>query len=527
MARLGRAELFLGPCQMNHPSVILLRPEDDVAVATRRLEPGEDIEVHADRIPVRDLVGMGHKIALRHISKGAPVRKYGQVIGFATKAISAGSLVHVNNLEAGNFDRDYAFSSDLKPVRFADEKRTFQGYDRGDGRYGTRNYIALVSTVNCSASTSRYIVRRLEQLGVLKDYPGVDGVVAVTHKAGCAMQYGGPDHLQLDRTLAGFARHANVAAYLIIGLGCETGQAAHLIEGERLHQIGGGVSRPPTVINIQELGGIARTVEAGVEAVIGLLPEASRHKRTAIGADKLILATNCGGSDGNSGVTANPALGVASDLLVAQGGTTVLAETTEIYGAEHLLTRRAVSPSVGQKLIERIRWWERYTGMFGAEINNNPSPGNKEGGLTTIYEKSLGAIAKAGSTPLVDVVMYAEPVNAKGFVVMDTPGYDPTSMTGLVAGGANVGVFTTGRGSVFGCKPAPCIKVATNTPMFRRMEADMDIDAGTILGGVPVEEVGRLIFEEILAVAGGKKTKSEIAGVGEEEFAPWSIGPTL
>jgi altronate hydrolase len=509
------------------PSAILLRSQDDVAVAARLLEPGEDIELSIGLIPVRDRVGMGHKIALRAIPRGAPVRKYGQVIGFATRDIPAGSLVHVDNLEAGTFSRDYAFSSEVVPVTPAVRKRTFEGYDRGDGRFGTRNYVALVSTVNCSASTSRYIVRRLEQLGVLKDFPGVDGVVAVTHKAGCAMQYGGPDHLQLDRTLAGFARHANVAAYIIIGLGCETGQAAHLIEGEHLINLGGGDRRAPLVLNIQELGGIARTVEAGTQAIIKLLPEASRHRRTTIGADKLILATNCGGSDGNSGVTANPALGIASDLLVAQGGTTVLAETTEIYGAEHLLTRRAITPAVGEKLIERIRWWERYTGMFGAEINNNPSPGNKDGGLTTIYEKSLGAIAKAGSTPLVDVVHYAEPIRAKGFVVMDTPGYDPVSMTGLVAGGANVCVFTTGRGSVFGCKPSPSIKVATNTPMFQRMEADMDIDAGVVLAGVPVEEVGQLIFEEILAVASGKKTKSELEGVGEEEFAPWSIGPTL
>jgi altronate hydrolase len=226
-------------------------------------------------------------------------------------------------------------------------------------------------------------------------------------------------------------------------------------------------------------------------------------------------------------VTANPALGVASDLLVAQGGTSVLAETPEIYGAEHLLTRRAVSREVGEKLVERIRWWEWYTGLFDAELDNNPSPGNKEGGLTTIYEKSLGAIAKGGSTALVDVVGYAEPVRAKGLVVMDTPGYDPVSMTGIVAGGANVLVFTTGRGSVFGCKPAPSIKVATNTPLYEHMSDDMDIDAGVILAGTPVQEVGRRIFEEILAVAGGKKTKSELAGVGEEEFAPWAIGPTL
>jgi altronate hydrolase len=340
------------------------------------------------------------------------------------------------------------------------------------------------------------------------------------------MQYDGPDHNQLERTLAGFARHPNVAAYILVGLGCETGQAIHLIENQGLIQLNGS-RKKPLVLSIQECGGIGKTVDAGVRAIAEMLPRVNDVQRTRLPASRLVLGTNCGGSDGNSGVTANPALGVASDLLVSQGGTSIIGETPEIYGAEHLLTRRAVSRKVGEKLVERIKWWEWYTGIFGAEINNNPSPGNKEGGLTTIYEKSLGAIAKGGSTALVDVVGYAEPVKSKGFVVMDTPGYDPVSMTGIVAGGANVLVFTTGRGSVFGCKPAPSIKVATNTPLYRHMTDDMDINAGVILEGTPVAQVGRQIFEEILAVAGGKKTKSEQSGVGEEEFAPWSIGPTL
>jgi altronate hydrolase len=407
------------------------------------------------------------------------------------------------------------------------------GYDRGDGRFGTRNYIAIISTVNCSASTSKYIADKFKTTDLLKRYPNVDGIVPIVHKQGCAMQYDGPDHKQLDRTLAGFAKHPNVAAYILVGLGCETGQAIHLIEGERLtlsfsrDAQSSERSTAPRVLTIQDCGGIAKTVEAGVQAIAEHLPRVNDIKRTKLSADKIVLGTNCGGSDGNSGVTANPALGVASDLLVAQGGTSIIGETPEIYGAEHLLTRRALNRAVGEKLVERIKWWEWYTGIFGAEINNNPSPGNKDGGLTTIYEKSLGAIAKGGSTALVDVVGYAEPVTAKGFVVMDTPGYDPVSMTGIVAGGANVLVFTTGRGSVFGCKPAPSIKVATNTPMYNHMIDDMDINAGVILEGTQVEEVGRQIFEEILAVASGKKTKSEINGVGEEEFAPWSIGPTL
>ena len=503
-----------------------LRPEDNVAVAARPLHPEQTFAFGGGTITLASRVGLGHKVALVPIARGEAIYKYGQIIGFASRDIAAGEHVHVHNVAADTFERDYAFCRDCPaPPAVPAEKRTWMGYDRGDGRHGTRNYIAIISTVNCSASTSKYISERFRSTDLLRQYPNVDGVVAITHKAGCAMQYDGPDHRQLDRTLAGFARHPNVAAYILIGLGCETGQAIHLIEGEHLLQLGS--RKGPTVLSIQECGGIGKTVEAGVRAIADLLPRISDVRRVPLGADRIILGTNCGGSDGNSGVTANPAVGVASDLLVAQGGTSIIGETPEIYGAEHLLTRRAIRREVGEKLVERIKWWEWYTSLFGAEINNNPSPGNKEGGLTTIYEKSLGAIAKGGSTALMDVVGYAEPVRARGFVVMDTPGYDPVSMTGIVAGGANVLVFTTGRGSVFGCKPVPSIKVATNTPLYDHMRDDMDINAGVILQGTPVEEVGRQIFEQVLAVASGQKTRSEINGVGEEEFAPWSIGPTL
>jgi altronate hydrolase len=517
------------PASSASPPAVHLRPEDNVAVAARPLAPGSEVRVNGFAVTLTGKIGTGHKLAVQPIAKGEPVRKYGQIIGFASQDIPAGAHVHVHNISAGTFDRDYAFGKDLPKPQPKAEPRWWMGYDRGDSRYGTRNYVAIISTVNCSASTSKYISERIRASGILRQFPNVDGVVAITHKAGCAMQYDGPDHNQLDLTLAGFAKHPNVGAYVLIGLGCETGQAIHLIEGQRLVQLNGSghTGAAPTLLTIQECGGIGKTVEAGVRAVAELLPRVNEVKRTRLGADKILLGTNCGGSDGNSGVTANPALGVASDLLVQQGGTSVLAETPEIYGAEHLLTRRAVSREVGEKLVERIKWWEWYTGIFGAEINNNPSPGNKEGGLTTIYEKSLGAVAKGGSTALVDVVGSAQPVRAKGLVVMDTPGYDPVSMTGIVAGGANVLVFTTGRGSVFGCKPAPSIKVATNTPLYEHMVDDMDVNAGVILEGTPVETVGRQIFEEILEVASGKKTKSEINGVGEEEFAPWSIGPTL
>ncbi|HEX3147527.1 MAG TPA: altronate dehydratase family protein [Gemmataceae bacterium] len=511
-----------------------LRPVDNIAVAARSIAPGAELEIDGRVVIVPGVVRMGHKFAVQPIKEGDPVLKYGQIIGFAGRNIAVGEHVHVHNVVLGKFERDYAYCSETPaPLPPPAEYRTFMGFDRGAGRpdhlrYGTRNYIAIISTVNCSAATSKYVAEKLKASGILEKYPNVDGFLPLIHKQGCAMAYDGTDHRQLDRTLAGFARHPNVGAYILIGLGCETGQAMHLVEGEHLELISlGGTKKKPLVLTIQESGGIGKTVEAGVKAVIDLLPVASEARRVQLPAKHIMLGTNCGGSDGNSGVTANPALGVASDLIVQQGGTSILGETTEIYGAEHLLTRRAVSKAVGEKLVERIKWWEWYTGIFGVEINNNPSVGNKEGGLTTIYEKSLGAIAKAGSTAMVDVVNYAEPVATKGFVVMDTPGYDPVSMTGIVAGGANVLVFTTGRGSVFGCKPSPSIKVATNSPLYNHMLGDMDINAGRVLDGVPVEEVGKEIFEKILSVASGEKTKSELNGVGEEEFAPWSIGPTL
>jgi altronate hydrolase len=509
-----------------------LRPQDNIAVAARPVPAGTAFQFNGGTLTVPAAVKMGHKFAVERIKEGDPVRKFGQVIGFAGRDIAPGDHVHIHNVKAEKFERDYAFCADRPaPLPPPAEWRTFLGYDRGHDRpahqrYGTRNYVAIISTVNCSASTSKYIAERVRATGALRDFPYVDGVLPIVHRQGCGMQYEGPDHRQLERTLAGFAKHPNVGAYLLVGLGCEIVQATHLVEAEGLIQLG-GPKKPPAVLTIQESGGIGKTVGAGVQAVLEMLPRVNDVRRVQLPAKHLILGTNCGGSDGNSGVTANPALGVASDLVVQQGGASILGETPEIYGAEHVLTRRAVSKEVGEKLVERIKWWEWYVGLFGAEINNNPSPGNKEGGLTTIYEKSLGAIAKAGSTAMVDVYRYAEPVTAKGFVVMDTPGYDPVSMTGIVAGGANVCVFTTGRGSVYGCKPAPSIKVATNTPLYDRMEGDMDVNAGRILDGLPVEEVGREIFELILKVASGQKTKSEIHGVGEEEFAPWSIGPTL
>jgi len=516
------------------PKAVVLRNGDNVAVAARPIPRGFVLEHDGQSVQVREPIGLGHKVALADIAAGEPIRKYGQIIGFASKPIPAGSQVHVQNLKADLFERDYAFATEHPRTPRPDRARTIQGYLRPDGRVGTRNYIAVISTVNCSASTSRAIADRFRDGAWRHQFPNIDGVFAITHKGGCGLPFEGLDHHILERVLAGFAHHPNVAAYLIVGLGCEVGYAQHLVDAQNLLTLGpadaNGQKNPPhrpRTLNIQEEGGITRTVESAVDAVYSLMPEANSWVRSEQPASKICLAMECGGSDGNSGVTANPALGVAADMLVAQGGTAILGETTEIYGAEHLLTRRAVSREVGQKLVDRIKWWEWYTGVFGAQIDNNPSPGNKAGGLTTIYEKSLGALAKAGSTALVDVVPYAASVDKPGLIFMDTPGYDPPCTTGLVASGANVLVFTTGRGSVLGLKPTPCIKVATNTPMYERMIDDMDLDAGPILEGEPVESVGRRLFDMILDVASGATTKSERHGVGEEEFAPWTIGPVL
>jgi altronate hydrolase len=503
---------------------IRLRPEDDVAVAKRALRQGQSIgafSVQADIPP-------GHKVALRAILAGQAVKKYGQTIGFALADIPAGAHVHTHNLGMRDFVRDYAWCADSRPLpAIKDEPPlTFMGYARADGEVGTRNYIAVISSVNCSAAVSRYVAEHFRGDAFQREFPHVDGVIAFTHKSGCGMSADEPTRV-LQRTLAGIARHPNIGGYVIIGLGCEVSQVQSLVENHHLTSGGPGGSAP-SVLTIQQVGGVRKTVEAGIAAVQRLLPAVNACRRTSQPVSKLRLALNCGGSDGNSGITANPALGVASDELVRRGGSSVLAETTEIYGAEHLLTRRAVSREVGEKLVGFVHWWEDHVRRHGAGIDNNPSPGNKTGGLTTIYEKSLGAVAKAGQAPLAAVYAYAEKISSPGLCFMDTPGFDPVSMTGLVAGGCNIGVFTTGRGSVYGCKPSPCIKVASNSLLAARMADDIDLNAGTILDGTEtVEQVGQRIFAEIVRVASGEKTKSEHAGLGDDEFAPWMLGPTL
>ena len=508
--------------------VIRLHPDDGVAIARATLLPGTPIA--ADGLDATDRIPAGHKVAVRPHAAGEPVRRYGQIIGFATRDIAPGQHVHVHNMGMGEFAKDYAFGQDAKPTEMIARPATFQGIRRPaiagqEGHVATRNYIGVLTSVNCSAHVAGLVAdafKRNPFIGAdpLAGYPGVDGVVALTHKSGCGMSGGEPLRL-LRRTLAGYARHPNFSHVVVLGLGCEVNQIGGLLEE---HRLTGRVRS----MDIQNMGGTRKTVEAGMAFVREVLAESNDVRREAVPASELVVALQCGGSDGYSGVSANPALGVASDLVVRNGGTVILSETTETYGAEHLFTRRAVSREVGEKLVGLMRWWEEYTRREGAEINANPSPGNKAGGLTTILEKSLGAMAKAGSTNLVDVLKYAEPVVAKGFVFMDTPGYDPVSATGQVAGGANLVCFTTGRGSMFGCKPAPSIKIATNTAMYQRLQDDMDVNCGTILdGSETVQQAGQRIFDLILRVASGERTKSEEADFGAAEFAPWQLGATV
>ena len=504
---------------------IRLHANDDVLIARTQLLSGSAVE----GVTVRGLVPPGHKLALRAIDQGQPVRRYNQIIGFASKPIAPGEHVHTHNLdmgpEHGAFARDYAFGADVKPEP-TQREASFMGIKRADGRVATRNYIGILSTVNCSATAARAIAdhfSRRTNPSALAAFPNVDGVVALTHGTGCGMASEGLGMDVLRRTLAGYACHPNFAGVLVVGLGCEGNQISSWLDASGLQE-----GRLLQTFNIQDSGGTRHTVEKGIALVNAMLPQANQVQREPCSAAHITIGLQCGGSDGYSGISANPALGAAVDLLVAHGGTAILSETPEVYGAEHLLTRRAVKREVGEKLVQRIRWWEEYTRINGGEMNNNPSPGNKAGGLTTILEKSLGAVAKGGTTNLRAVYEYAEPVTEHGFVLMDTPGYDPVSATGEVAGGATIICFTTGRGSAYGCAPSPSIKLATNSALWKRQEEDMDINCGEIVdGSASVEQMGQLIFDMVLAVASGEPSKSERHGYGQNEFVPWQLGAVM
>ncbi|WP_159566601.1 UxaA family hydrolase [Budvicia diplopodorum] len=500
--------------------VIKLNPNDDVVVARSpiaagTLLPNENVTVQSD-------IPEGHKISLHDIAAGDAVKRYGQIIGFASQAIKAGDHIHTHNLSMGDFARDYAFGEDTIELPKAEKVDTFMGIKRADGRVATRNFIGILTSVNCSATVARAIEDHYKKVG-LENYPNVDGVVALPQSFGCAIGFDSEAMDVMRRTLSGYARHVNFAGVVIIGLGCESNQIKDLIQVEKLTE-----GKMLHTMTIQETGGTQKTINKGIAVIDGMLAEANQVKREVVPVSEIILALECGGSDSYSGISANPVLGYAADKIVQQGGTAILSETSEIYGAEHLLTRRAVTPEVGKKLIARIEWWEDYCARNKSEMNNNPSAGNKVGGLTTVLEKSLGGIAKGGTSNLVDVYEYAEPVTAKGLVFMDTPGYDPIAVTGQIAGGANLLCFTTGRGSAFGSKPTPSLKLATNNTLWQRQEEDMDINCGNVVEGTEtIAEAGERLYTMILEMASGKKTKSEQFGYGGLEFVPWNIGSIM
>ena len=503
-------------------TLLTLHPTDTVAILSQDARLG-DRPVRAGA-PLSAKVPHGHKVALSDMAVGDCIVKFGQIIGYATQSIAKGEHVHVHNCAFGAHDQAYNIGADLIASQATIPKvpmAQFQGYRRANGKVGTRNYIALCATVNCSATAIRKAADIVNASGVLEAYPEIDGIVAFAHGTGCGMATDGPGASNLERVLWGHATHPNVGGAIFVGLGCEVMQIARMKarygRGEEFNGL-----------TIQETGGTAKTIARLIGQIHALLPDVNRATREPVPASELKLALQCGGSDGFSGITANPALGVASNLLVGMGGTAILSETPEIYGAEQLLLRRAVSGAVAEKLIERIRWWEHYAAINGGSLDNNPSPGNKAGGLTTILEKSLGAAAKGGTTPLTEVYQYGEAVTAQGLVFMDTPGFDPVSATGQIAGGAQVVVFTTGRGSAFGSKPAPTIKVATNDQLYRQMVDDMDINCGDIVSeGVAIGAKGREILDKVLSVASGEKTKSEALGLGDNEFMPWQVGAVM
>lgn len=512
-----------GKATMSLPSLtVRLNAIDNVVVARLAILAGT--AVPGERVTAGETIAAGHKMATVNIAKGEPIRRYGQIIGFASQDIKPGDHVHVQNVEMQDFERDYAVGADARPLEMmpANARDTFEGFVRPNGKVGTRNYIGILSSVNCSASVCKFIQQSFPS-EALAEFPNVDGVVALTHSTGCGMADRGEGFSALQRTLWGYARHPNFAGVLMVGLGCEVNQIDFLLEAY-------GIKRGELFqhMTMQETGGTRKTIDRAVGMIREMLPHANAIARQTVSASELSVALQCGGSDAYSGITANPALGYATDLLAAQGGTGILAETPEIYGAEHLLTRRAAKPEVAEKLIKRIKWWEDYCASNGGEMNNNPSPGNKAGGLTTILEKSLGAAAKGGTTNLNQVLNYAEPATERGFLFMDSPGYDPASVTGQVASGANIVAFTTGRGSCFGYKPAPSIKLSTNTSMYDVMHEDMDINCGDILtGDATIETKGREILDLLLHIASGEPSKSEKLGIGDHEFIPWQIGAVM
>lgn len=514
---MGLLEIAKLPTAQN--AAIRLHESDDVAVARVPLAPGQRLEFGDVAVTVLDAIPAGHKVAIRSIAPDEKVRRYGQVIGHAKMRIDAGRHVHMHNLAFEEPALEYVFPEQTAHIKAAQQSfpaGCFLGYQREDGRVGTRNYIAVVAASNCAAHTAELIAASYAGEALP---PNVDGIVAFPHGEGCGHSIG-PDTDQLQRTLAGVLNHPNVSSAVILGLGCEVNQIDHYL--------GSNAPRGARLIGltVQGSGGTISTVEAARREIGRMIERAAEEHRTEVPASKIVLGLNCGGSDSFSGITANPALGYCSDRLAEIGAAAVLAETPEIFGAEHLLVRRAHTREIAERLLGYVRGYKAYLNRFGGSFDDNPSPGNKEGGLTTILEKSLGAVAKGGTSPLMDVVDYAERIKSSGFIFMNTPGYDPVSLTGLAAGGVNVIAFTTGRGSAIGFPTIPVVKIATNSSTFNRMRDNMDINAGRIADGeATVHDIGNEIFEMVLRVASGERTKAE--RLGHKEFVPWRIGPVL
>ena len=497
-------------------NIIKLNSKDNIGVAPMNIPEGAEIK---SNLKAQTDIPFGHKISIADIQKDELIYKYGQIIGKAFEKIERGSHVHTHNMMFYEFDRNYKFIKKNLDTSYKKDKFFF-GYKRNNNTVGTRNYIGLISTVNCSATVVKKIANKINLFLNENNYKNIDGAVCLKHSSGCGMNTSGKGMEVFNRTIEGFKSHQNFGKVFVIGLGCECAQISLYKNNNSQNDI--------EYLNIQDEGGTNEIINKVYTKVINEIPKINSIERTKSHLSNLTLALQCGGSDSYSGITANPALGVAADLLVSYGGSTILAETPEIYGAEHLLIERALQESDIKKLNNQINWWKNYTQINDGSLDNNPSPGNKKGGLTTILEKSLGAVAKSGNSIMVDVLDYAEKISKPGFNFMDSPGYDPVSVTGQVAAGSNLICFTTGRGSCFGFKPAPSLKIATNTNMFNKLEEDMDINAGTIMDGVnTIEEIGHEIFEELILVASGKKTKSEINDYGDDEFNPWVIGATM
>ena len=497
-------------------NIIKLNEKDNIGIAP--MEIPENTKINFD-IVTKNQIPFGHKISLQDIKKGSFIYKYGQIIGTASNDIFPGQHVHSHNLIFSEFDRKYEIKS-KKEIQQEKNDLFFKGYKRENGKAGTRNYIGLISTVNCSATVVKKIADKINTHLLNNNFENIDGAVCLKHSSGCGMNTSGHGMQVFNRTIEGFKHHPNFGKVFVVGLGCECAQISlyqNDLDKDKVEYL-----------NIQDEGGTREIINKVTKKILNNLEDINSIKRTDIPISELTVALQCGGSDSYSGVTANPALGFASDLLIRYGGSTILGETPEIYGAEQLLIERANNKEIVRKLLKQIDWWKDYTSINNTSLDSNPTPGNKKGGLTTILEKSLGAVAKSGTSTMMDVLDYGEQISSKGFNFMDTPGFDPVSVTGQVASGANVVCFTTGRGSCFGFKPSPSIKIATNTNMFNRLEEDMDINAGKIMDGEStIEEIGNQIFNKIISVASGEQSKSEINGYGDDEFNPWVIGATM